>query len=507
MSQTINPNGVTSSAAIGLYGLARVIRPNGIIPGAFVGQISLLLSRTTGIRVFINGSEPWLPGSHPERGTVRWERSLSSRGNASFTILTSSGTPYLPQAGDRVQIYAGNTLEWAGVVESTEERSNCGKYPIWCDVRCGDLASILDARVVGFILSQFWGGSAATAVANLTAWFLQGSGITFEYPDYAVSHKPFDITLGEMLLNHIPFSEALNQICDAAGVKYSLDQYGVLRLVDPLVGSTPAPRSITDGQDGLMSISVARNGGGRYANRIWVKTNNAIATTWVDTFPDDWYRFWGQPTAPFIYIPTTYPISNAVGTWPSVTIDGVPQTIVDIGLISTSEYDWYVIDEGRGMFRNPFKAPIDPDAIVVVTYDNPLKGAVHAEDAAEIAACGLWEAVEEVKDLTDSDAALAIAQGLLDQATAEQIGLTIVHRGKGFEPGQTLPVDVSLPAIDDDFVIENVSASEIRNASPAAFEYAITASTGRMTRNRMVFDKWILAERIPAPPVTGGAPA
>src|SRR6185369_10981033 len=83
-----------------------------------------------------------------------------------------------------------------------------------------------------------------------------------------------------------------------------------------------------------------------------------------------------------------------------------------------------------------------------------------AQDDAEIAAHGLFEGIEEVKDVASADALQAVADQLLIRRKVRPITATFQTDRDGLEPGMSIDVNVSRPLLDEPMLVTSVSSTE-----------------------------------------------
>lgn len=423
-----------------------------------VGSPSSILLSGVPYTIFINGVNV---NQYIYKPSLR--RSLqignSSRGTLELTCK-SIDVGYRPTIDDRITVYAGSDIFFSGWVESTEEIWHKGTSGLnEVEVNCTDYGSICDRRIVGKYYTLFMGGIPAILVADLVRNFLDGTGITYD-PTGTPS-----VILEEVMFNYITVTEALNAVASMANADWSIDIWGVLRFFEKDAGIAVAPYTITDNNGLYDDIRVTRSRTGR-ANRQGVRSSNAATAVWTDTI---------TATAGQIMFPTTY-LQEVV---PYITVNGVVQAVVKLEDILDTPYDFYYVPNGVGVFSNVAQPA---GASVVIMYPGKLPEVYWAEDAADIAAHGKFEAVEEVKDVTSASNLQQTAQALLERNLAEATQVEITSREPGWLPGQLVTVTHVKPPVSGTFVIESVESDEVVEAGVVKFKHRIRAINNSLKR-------------------------
>jgi len=166
-----------------------------------------------------------------------------------------------------------------------------------------------------------------------------------------------------------------------------------------------------------------------------------------------------------------WPVMAELSSAPVIKVDGVEKTVVGVGQYSGA-WDW--VWQEFSVMANP-AAPPSPGAVITVTFPSPFSDVAVAEDAVDIAAHGLLEAVEEVRDVPDRTALQDIADGLLARGVVTPTGATFRTDKPGLEPGHILTVNTLRPPCTELMVIESVDSEE---QGKLFFRHQVKASNG-----------------------------
>lgn len=404
---------------------------------------------------------------------------LGGRATAAFKVIPKDGVNYAPAVGDEIIIIhnASSTRLFAGFIENTSRKNwtgPSGHYEI--NVRCSDYGQLLDRRLVAKFYNAANGSIAGIITYDIVDKFLAGTGISW-YP------MGGDGYVGdEILFNWVTAAEAISSLADRANVEYRVDQFKRLGYIDKTTGSGAAPFSIVQNDGNWRELEITEDRT-RFFNSVKVRSSQDVAALWTDTV---------EATGEHIYF-TQYPLDAA----PVLLIDGVE---VDESIIcefderaSTPGYQWYYIAGSPGLHHNQaFPAPDGVD--VDITYPSKVSHVAIAEDQSSIDAVGLYEAIEEAKDVTSLDALQQYADNLLARGSLVPVGFNVETDRVGLFPGQVLTINAN--GVSGDFLIEQVEMREIQKDYPRWTARGSNAPQ-RATRGTNFFSKLMTAARQP----------
>lgn len=465
MAQTITGStGKTSALAYGANGALvlehTITGGTGIPSGVAFGSGGALLQESSpgaglpAFSLFIEGVDRT---GQVLANTVTRAAQLGSRASAAFRLQDPTGT-YQPSLGAEVQIYRSSTLFFAGSIESLDHQYMMGTDALTeTAVRCTDYGVLCDRRIIARFFDSSY-GLAATTFAELARSYLSDTGIWYE-----VGWQP-ETSLGEQLFNYCTVAEAFNQVTSKVNGEWRVDFNKRLWLFPKSTGYMAAPVSITDNDGNLMPPVVLSRTRSKYANRVGVRNNLGRKLTWTDTH---------TPAGDDVIFETTFRLDYK----PIVTLDGVPQIVLEGIGVHTEDWDFDYSPGSYHLNANYNKAW--PDGTLVISYPCTLSFVHWAEDAAEIAAKGTYELVDEVKDLSDDTSLDAYVAGLLARYKTEPVSMTFRTRTDGFEPGQLLTVDIAKPVLDDTLLIESVNSQEQYCNGTWEFVHTVKASNAQ----------------------------
>jgi hypothetical protein len=451
---TISPSAIASTLSFGALALVgpstfETILPASIASTATVGTPSAIpISSTRAFTVLLDGAD--ITG-YIRKPSFSISSQIDSKAKANFSIRPErSGVTTLAEIsvslfGD-VVIYhttpAGAVYRlFGGQVESVKKEIRSGTYGYYeLDVTCTDYGVLLERRAIGetFAASEF--GDLASILEHVVSGPLDGLGITLDpnVPDAEVE---------DLVANWETCGEFLRKLADATNTSFVVDPFKVLHFFDRTAGIGDAPFSIEtdDGNWRSLESSETRSG---YFNRVILRPDKDPKPIKSDSFTGD------GSTSEFS---TSYPMKLLAARGQQVTLNDT----------TTADYS----RTGRQLAFD--SAPGSGDA-VNLSYLSDISTVVTAEDAVAIAEHGVYEHVEEVKDLSDMDLLQDYADALLERGlSALEIDIQLITDRPGLQPGQLLAIDAN--GIDDSFVIDQISIREYGSAYP---QWTVTMGKG-----------------------------
>jgi hypothetical protein len=456
----VTPTGIPSTATVGTPSVSLSIDLSGMgIPStATCGSPSIFhefADPEVQLSIYIGGeARPHLVRSQGGDGRGI-SRQMAITGGSKCTarfVLTNKHGFYRPVQGDEVIIVLRDGSRFfGGYVDKISEKNFSGSADhTEIAVDCVDYGTLLDRCVVGREYQTAVGNDPTILFDVIAARYFARFGITYKF----TGGPPFG-GLGDQVFNWLSGTATLNRICADSGGDWRVDFDKTLYLFGP-GGYGAAPFSIEQDDGNWMDLT-ANVDYSRYRNRIYVKNSKDTGPLWTDSFT--------VAAGEFVWI-TMAPMSNK----PIVRVDGTPATVVDYADIGTQPYDFYWIH--TTVISNPASLP-SAGTVIEVTYPSPLSHVAIAEDQDEIDEFGLFEGVEEVRDVPNGDALQAFADALLARRLNKPTTLTILTQRMGLESGMGLTVDVPRSGVSGTFLITAVTSTELGKGE--RWQHTVTA--------------------------------
>jgi hypothetical protein len=498
-TQTIAPSGIASTLAFGSATVAvgdATIIPAPIASTVTFGSASISVPAFTGIAptpiasTVTFGALAVLPNTQAggaklslfiagtERAAYLRDKSLSiqidagSRGNANFKLrphragnLTLS--EFTPGLFNEVIVYhnESGTRLFGGEIATMERTVVSGThgYYEWI-VKCQDYTALLDRRIVARTFDADTFGTFSAILTSLVANELAGTGIT--YDGTTVSNQD----VGEQVANYVTVGELMRSLAQEIDADYHIDAFKRLKVYRRSDGTGDAPFAIEQDDGNWMSLTsqVSRN---KFWNRVIVRNSSDVQPIKDDEITTDGSasytaNYWSMP-----------------GAAANVTLDGVAQDVApegsDESTINPATGVPYAFLPVVGAIIRPNSTYAFPSGSTLnVTYNSPLSGAVMRQDLTSIATYGLFEHVEEVKDIPDGITLETYADGLLARGlNAINQNVSITTMRAGLECGQRITIDangVDTAGVDGPMIIDSVSISDL---AKGILQWRVDAST------------------------------
>lgn len=416
--------------------------------------------------------------------TFRLTKTLSGEWSASFEINFHGGYNPKNLVNLEVAMFWNSVKRWGGLVQSVEDVGSQGNsaasgYPFTTlKIKTTGFNAYVDRVVYAKLVTTELGTVTGEMVYNF--WFekLAQFGVSKD-GDAPSTFVP------EQLFHYVTGSEVLNRIKEQdPGYDWWIDDNKVLRYENTsAAGGTAAPFSVVDGDSNCDFLSVISSNT-RFRNRQYV-----LPSADLQALRDD--------TRTAVTGQTGFSTDYTLPSKPIVRVNGVDQIVVAFG-DWTAGWQFYYIPGAIGVFAAT--APTAGDTVDVL-YPSPFPLAEVAEDAASIAAVGLYEAIWQAKNVYDRTTAQAIAQGFIDLYCTGGYQQELVHvynsddQPAWLEPGMVVTFNRSYPTAVGDFVVEQFDAQEI-GLAVWKFTVKLRSALGEVTQSQAMQQNKISA-RVP----------
>jgi hypothetical protein len=372
-------------------------------------------------------------------------RSKRGRSTASFELIDVTAS-YKPQIGQPVVITDGGTTFHGLVARPRFYRKDLTQlYGI--QVECEDYAAIFNRR---FVSRRYPANSLASEVImDIFTSILADDGFD------ADNVEGFALITDELVFDHRSVTDAFNQVSDLTGEDWWLGgSAGKSLYFRSLLSSPAALFSITDDSENWRNLTVDFDSS-NYRNRQYVRAGKPLTTGAItDTFTGNGTQY---------FFTTRFPLVAA----PTVTLDSAPQAVYEHGVDTPGQAGWYWFRNGGGVIHGQQIAPAN-GASLVVEYGSFASSVVMAEDAAEQAAraaieggSGIWEAIEDARDIDALDVALAYAQGVLDRHKEMPVTVSYETDTASLDPGMAQEITLTPEGIDGIFYVTQINSRAI----------------------------------------------
>lgn len=434
-----------------------IIQPISIASTATVGTPALIPVSASQLLIGSGGS--WTQYAWKE-STFHIEKTLTAEWSAEFSLDHFEGDT-LPTPGQEVAMFWQGTKRWGGIIRKVDQIGQQGassQSPKWMvlNIECGGYSSFLDRVLAAIFFTLPMGAASGIIAYELWRIYLQTNfGTTKDLttvPNYAT---------GEVLFHYVTMREAFRRLADVSpGWDIWIDDNNELQFADtsPATGTLAAPFNIRDGAwaDDAASINpdsmTVESSNERFRNRQYVLPRANLLSLREETTA----ATAGQSTFETQYVQNTAAL---------VTVDGVAEACTELGTWTGAP--WFFVPGGIGLFRTPGAPALAAGAVVVIAYPNPFPLAFVAENAASIAAIGLYESIYQTKNIIDGASCQSLADGLLEMFGTDgdfpkriTFSYNSNRQSAWVTPGMIIDINHTFPNFTGDATIEQVISDE-----------------------------------------------
>ena len=360
----------------------------------------------------------------------------------------TTATAYRPTPDQTIALSADGVTLFSGTILSVGDdvlgQPNIG---VVTAVTAADLQRAALRRLVTATYAA--GSTVKSIVSSIRTTYLASFGITL---DAGMLDGPTLETAVEV--EEVTVEGVFNHLSDMTGLIWRITPAGVLEFFT--AGSKTAAFTLSTANANIRGGPRWTKTRGKYVNRLYVRAGTATQVEKTKLIT-------GNGTTALWVLDYPLVVNNGIAATRGYITEGSNNLPLGVyGLDSTA----WTIEPSTGTLRRT-TAPGSGVAISFI-YTAQFPITVVAEDAAEIAANGIWEDVVKAEDVFDKDTAVALAEALVRRYKGIPRTLTIKTRA-GFElPGTTVTVTVPERTLSGSWLITGVT---IRDEVDQGFLY------------------------------------
>lgn len=338
------------------------------------------------------------------QGTISITQQLNQSCSAGFTLRDLTAGLNRPTVGVQMSIAQDGVTLFVGFLQSFIEVEEQALNSCQYQCTCVDWSAVTDRRVITTTYTQ--GTILQNIAQDIVSNWLTGDGVTLATDLDGTTVLPSDMTFNPSMVR-----DALNQLCAACNRQWWIDNNKQLHFQIPGIhyGLAPNPFNIASNDrnwvDGSMQVTRTAD---NFRDQQFITTPNPIGTVsrkevFTITGPLDFF------------LVTAFAITSA----PTVTVNGVAQTVYQRGVDANNQNGWYWIQNGYGVEQGTQTTPANGSTVVVtynalaINYVEYTSAALVAVRAAIEGTSGVWANIANLPQVNDPAVALAQAQGMV----------------------------------------------------------------------------------------------
>jgi len=378
--------------------------------------------------------------SYLTESSLNIDGQLNSLKNASFTLVEEAvASTGLVASGNEIIIENDGTRVFAGPVKLVSEEQPFSVNAFYYQVEAYCFGSYLNNYIIAEVYEN---QSAGDIIKNIVDTYLIDDGFTYA----AVETGP---TITKAVFNYISANQAFNEISEKTGYGFYVDCFKDVHFF--VKETNVAPFSLTDAQKNCTTLKITDTHED-YRNVQFLRAGKDITENQTELFSGDGKNI-------------TYTLSYPVAESPAITVNTVSKTVGILGIDSGKNFYWNKDD--KNITQEPSDTILISSDELSVTYKGFFPLIIKAENTEEIAAReaaenghGRYESIIDDGNIDNLDLAIEKANGLLRRFGKISRIIDFTTFNDGLSEGQLITIQLTAHGIDDNFLIESVSAND-----------------------------------------------
>ncbi len=368
---------------------------------------------------------------------------------ARFTIQRHAGQSFIPVINDDFEIWNNLVLEMSGkIVGVTESLDEDNHNLLSYDCTCKDNVQDFDRRIV---IERF---------DNMTVEAIGAQLIADYAPGFTSVNFNCDIFVTTIVFNNMQLSEAIQKLANVTNYSWYIHPTKDVHFFAK--NEEVSPFNITDTSANYIYTTLELTTDlSQIKNRVRVTGGEAETNVRTETMSGTGSK-------------KQYPLANKFARKPVVTVGGVTKAVGVEYLDDETLFD-VMWDFNQKYLR--FKDTTIPASGVdnITATENPLKKiVVQVDDPASIAKYGEYEFSKEMKTIKSTDEAIKLAQAELRAYSDNIREGSFTTYEPGLRSGQTININSALRGINEDYLIQRVTFSQV---SATLSKYKVEVAT------------------------------
>jgi hypothetical protein len=387
-----------------------------------------------------------------------------------FTVEPTLSDTYVPALNDEVIVTRGATRIFAGVITTISDEMT-GTNSLIYSINAIDYTFFLNRKLV------------TERYTNQTIAYIIADIVTKYAPTFTVSGVLADIEVASIAFNRITVSECLRKLADLVNYNWYVDYYKDIHFF--ATSGEPAPFVIESGNYIRESLTITKDIS-QIRNRIIVQGGDIPSPARTVLHAGN-----GETT--------TFATQYKFATMPTVTVDGVAQTVGIDYLNDDLSFDcMWNFNEKYVRFTAGNIPPLPSSGTTnIELIGQPLAPIiVNVPNALSISEYGEYEFPITDDSISSQDQALERALAELRAYSASIAEGSFDTYKAGLRSGQVVRIIDPLRGLDEDFVIQKVGYSFLSTDAVYDGIWSVTVATVKTVGIITVLQKLLLKENL-----------
>ena len=401
-----------------------------------VSESISILRINSGVQVFLNGE--LVTKSLIINSLIRENIITRQVDRAKFT-LRNYGTvhTHVPVVGHTVEIYNDGTKIFGGVVVKFVQRAEDYKIILY-DIECEDFTRLLDRRLV---VNTYANQTIQQIIENINSEFLT---------DFTINNvNGGSKIISYIAFNYIPASQCFQKLADLINYDWFVDYDRDIHFFAKAFSTAPFELADDDGSYIFNSLKIRRDNS-QLKNKVFIRGGQFLADTLTTEFISDGIQ--NTYTLPYTYDDLQTAVTGEV--W--------EQGIDNIDVPSTKDYIWNN-EEKFIRFRGD-RIPSDTSSIKISGQPFlPVRVVIQDQDSIDQmvsveGGTGEYEFLIIDNSINSREGARERANAELESYKSTLSEGSFRTYNDGLEAGQTITINSSAHGINEEFMINKVTA-------------------------------------------------
>lgn len=384
-----------------------------------------------------------------KHGTLNTDDQIDDQVNScSFSMkdLNSLGAPENDQ--EVIIMLDDGTKLFGGTIISHSMTSLKETGVVQYNIKCVDYSRLLDRNLVH---KTYEGMTDKEIIEDIVATYCAGFGIT-------TNNVVEGVTIDQIGFNYLQPTQCLRKIAELTGRHWYIDYEKDIHYF-PLVTDT-TPFNITAAQNAHYDLTLSKDAS-QIKNRVYVRGGTKLSdSTTYSVKGDGVARQFPLPDKPHDV---------------SVTVNGTPKTL-GIKNVDTSGYDWYLNFQEKYIQQDSGGSILGTGDTLTVTYTYDIPILVAVENTASILEHGQYEFPIFDKTIATTQAARDRASAELTDYAANVVEGSFKTLTPGFRSGQYININHSAYDVNDNYIVQKVSAIGL---GAGKYEYQVSLASAK----------------------------
>lgn len=386
-------------------------------------------------------------------GTIKILDAINEKVNTCKFVLDDLSGNGIPGTDDEIIITLNDdTILFGGYVVSASYKNRVKEGGAVAAISCVDYTRLFDRNLVHQTYEDMTDSEIINSIVND---YCAGFGIT-------TTNVVEGVTIDQITFNYVQPSQAIRRICELTGRHWYIDYDKDIHYF-PLTQNS-APFNIDSDTSSYWGLKISKDAS-QIKNRVYVRGGTKLSDFTTYTEVGD-----GEKTK-FVLPDKPHEVTVEVDTG-----GGYVEKTVGIKNINLEGYDWYLNFQEKYLEQDGDGSVLTSSHKIRVTYKYDIPILVAVEDTESILEHGSREFAIFDNSISTTQAARDRATGELTDYANNLVDGTFKTFETGFVSGQYININLSSYGVNDDYIIQKVTAESLGAGN---YQYTVSVASAK----------------------------